>query len=138
LISARLPGPSLTRAYRLEAPPGEPLDPGDIAQRRSRILPLTGGTFAGPDPNEKLLPGSSADRQTALPDRTAPGDIRHTPETDEGILHYARSRSMRHRSADVLDDLFQRMPAEMGRGRPRSLCDEQPGHPRYRTVRENR
>ena len=47
-MSALLPEPSLTRVYRLEATVGEPLDLGDIAQGRRRIVPLTGGTFAGP------------------------------------------------------------------------------------------
>jgi hypothetical protein len=101
-MSARLPDPSLTRVYRLEATVGEPLDLGDPAQGRRRIVPLTGGTLAGPDLNEKLLPGSSADWQTVLPDRTALGDIRYTLQTDDGILPYVRSRSMRHGSADVL------------------------------------
>ncbi len=44
-MSARLPDPSLTRVYRLEATLGEPLDLGDLAQGRRRIVPLTGGTF---------------------------------------------------------------------------------------------
>ena len=55
-MSARLPDPSLTRVYRLEATLGEPLDLGDLAQGRRRIVPLTGGTFAGPELNGKLLP----------------------------------------------------------------------------------
>jgi hypothetical protein len=88
--------------YRLEATLGEPLDPGDLAQGRRRIVPLTGGTFTGPDLNGKLLPGSSADWQIVLPDGTALGDIRYTLETDEGDLLYVRSRSTRHGSADVL------------------------------------
>ena len=83
-MSARLPDPSLTRVYRLEATVGEPLDLGDIAQGRRRIVPLTGGTFTGPELNGKLLPGSSADWQTVLPDGTALGDIRCTLETDQG------------------------------------------------------
>ena len=37
-----------------------------------------------------------------------------------------------------LDDLFQGMAAEMRRGWPRSVCDDRTGHPRYRTVCENR
>jgi hypothetical protein len=95
-MSARLPDPSLTRVYRLEATPGEPLDLGDLAQGRRRIVPLTGGTFAGPELNGKLLQGSSADWQTVLPDGSALGDIRYTLETDEGDLLYVQSRSMRH------------------------------------------
>ncbi len=100
-MSARLPDPSLTRVYRLEATLGEPLDLGDLAQGRRRIVPLTGGTFTGPELNGKLLPGSSADWQTVLPDGTALGDIRYTLETDEGDLLYVQSRSMRHGSAST-------------------------------------
>src|SRR5262245_24864010 len=66
-----LPDPSLTRVYRLEATLGEPLDLGDVAQGRRRIVPLTGGTFTGPELNGTLLPGVSADWQIDLPDGTA-------------------------------------------------------------------
>jgi uncharacterized protein DUF3237 len=101
-MSALLPDPSLTRIYRLEATVGEPFDFGDVAQGRRRIVPLTGGTFAGPELNGKLLSGTSADWQTVLPDGTTLGDIRYTLQTDEGDLLYVQSRSVRHGSADVL------------------------------------
>ena len=104
-MSALLPEPSLTRVYRLEATVGEPLDLGDIAQGRRRIVPLTGGTFTGPELNGRLLPGSSADWQIVLPDGTAVGDIRYTLRTDDGILLYVQSRGVRHGSADVLERL---------------------------------
>jgi hypothetical protein len=101
-MSAPLPDPSLSRVYRLEATLGEPLEFGDIAQGRRRIVPLTGGTFNGPELNGTLLPGSSADWQTVLPDGTAFGDIRYTLQTDNGDLLYVQSRSVRHGSPDVL------------------------------------
>jgi hypothetical protein len=101
-MSALLPDPSLTRAYRLEATVGEPLDLGDIAQGRRRIVPLTGGTFAGPELNGTLLPGSSADWQIVLSDGTALGDIRYTLQTDDGDLLYVQSHGVRHGSADAL------------------------------------
>jgi hypothetical protein len=104
-MSARLPDPSLTRVYRLEATLGETLDLGGLGQGRRRIVPLTGGTFAGPELNGKLLPGSSADWQTILPDGTALGDIRYTLQTDDGDLLYVQSRGVRHGSADVLERL---------------------------------
>ena len=80
----RLPEPRLTPVYRLEATLGEPLDLGDVAQGHRRIVPLTGGTFTGPELNGKLLPGASADWQIVLPDGTALGDIRYTLQTDDG------------------------------------------------------
>src|SRR4029453_17912201 len=101
-MNDRLPDPSLRRGYRLEATVGEPLDLGDLAQGRKRIVPLTSGTFAGPELNGTLLPGSSADWQVVLPDGTALGDIRCTLHTDQGDLLYVQSRSVRHGSADVL------------------------------------
>jgi hypothetical protein len=97
--------PALTRVYRLEATLGEPLKLGDLAQGRRLIVPLTDGTFTGPELNGKLLPGSSADWQIVLPDGTAIGDIRYTLRTDNGDLLYVQSRGVRHGSPDVLERL---------------------------------
>ena len=105
---SRLPEPRLTRVYRLEAVLGEPLDLGDVSQGHRRIVPLTGGTFGGPELNGKLLPGASADWQIVLPDGTTLGDIRYTLQTDDGALLYVQSRGVRHGSAEVL--------ARLGRG----------------------
>ena len=107
-MTARLPDPSLRRVYRLEATLGEPLDLGDFAQGRRRIVPLTGGTFTGPELSGKLLSGASADWQTVHPDGTAFGDIRYTLQTVGGDLLYVQSRGVRHGSPDVL--------ARLGRG----------------------
>ena len=104
-MSAPLPDPSLSRVYRLEATLGEPLDLGDLAQGRRRIVPLTGGTFTGPELNGSLLAGSSADWQLVLPDGTALGDIRYTLQTDDRDLLYVQSRGVRHGSAEVLERL---------------------------------
>jgi hypothetical protein len=101
-MSAVLPDPSLTRVFRLEATVGEPLELGNIAHGRRRIVPLIGGAFAGAELNGTLLPGSSADWQIVLPDGTALGDIRYILQTDDGDLLYVQSRGVRHGSADVL------------------------------------
>jgi hypothetical protein len=61
MMSERLPEPRLTKIFRLEASLGEPLEVGNVALARRRIVPLTGGTFAGPELNGTLLPGVSAD-----------------------------------------------------------------------------
>jgi hypothetical protein len=101
-MSNQLPDPRLTRVYRLEATLAQPLDLGDISQGHRRIVPLTGGTFTGPEIKGKLLPGASADWQIVLPDGTALGDIRYTLETDGGDLLYVQSRGVRHGSAEIL------------------------------------
>jgi hypothetical protein len=104
-VSVALPGPRLSLVYRLEATVGEPLDFGDVTQGCRRIVPLTGGTFTGPELKGKLVPGVSADWQIVLPDGTALGDIRYALRTDDGNLLYAQMRGVRHGSPDVLDRL---------------------------------
>ncbi|MGO8907543.1 MAG: DUF3237 domain-containing protein [Solirubrobacteraceae bacterium] len=107
-MSNELPDPRLRKVYRLEATLARPLDLGDTAQGRRRVVPLTGGAFTGPEINGRLLPGASADWQILLADGTALGDIRYTLQTDRGDLLYVQSRSVRHGSAEVL--------ARLGRG----------------------
>jgi hypothetical protein len=107
-LSAALPHPHLTRVYRLEATLADPLDLGEVAEGRRRIVPLIGGSFTGRELNGTLLPGASADWQIVLPDGTALGDIRYTLQTDTGDLLYVRSKSVRHGTPEVL--------ARLGRG----------------------
>jgi muconolactone delta-isomerase len=104
----QLPDPRRTPVYRLDATLGEPLDLGDVVQGHRHIVPLTGGTFTGPQISGTLVPGASADWQTVLPDGTALGDIRYTLQTNGGDLLYVQSRSVRHGPTEVL--------ARLGRG----------------------
>ena len=119
-VSSHLPEPRLTKVYRLEATLAPPLELGQAAQGHRRIVPLTGGTFSGPEIRGTLLPGASADWQTILPDGTAVGDIRYVLETDRGDLLYVQSNSVRHGSPEVL--------ARLGRGE-----DVDPGEYTFRT-----
>src|SRR4051812_7757832 len=114
-MTDRLPTPRLTPVYRLEAALGEPPDLGMTAGGRRRILPLTGGTFTGPELSGTLLPGASADWQIVLGDGTALGDIRYTLQTDGGDLLYVQSRSVRHGPADVLASLGRGEEVDAGR-----------------------
>jgi hypothetical protein len=108
MSSYYLPEPRLTCVYRLEATLGQPLDLGERPQGHRRIVPLTDGTFTGPELRGKLLSAASADWQTVLPDGTALGDIRYVLQTDDGYLLYVQSQGIRHGSSEVL--------ARLGRG----------------------
>jgi Protein of unknown function (DUF3237) len=99
---AALPEPRLTPLYRLEATLGQARNVGATLHGHRRIVPLTGGTFTGPEMRGALLPGASADWQIVLPDGTALGDIRYTLQTEHGGLLYVQSRSVRHGTPEVL------------------------------------
>lgn len=101
-MSMDLPAPRLGLVYRLEATLGEPLDLGEGPEGRRRVVPLSGGTFTGPDLSGRLVPGVGSDRQVVRADGTAFGDIRYTLETDGGDRFDVRSRSVRHGPAEVL------------------------------------
>jgi muconolactone delta-isomerase len=122
-VSGHIPEPRLTQVYRLEAALAPPLELGETAQGHRRIVPLTGGTFSGPELSGRLVPGASADWQIILPDGTALGDIRYVLETDRGDVLYVQSRSIRHGSPEVL--------VRLGRGE-----DVDPGEYTFRTSTE--
>jgi muconolactone delta-isomerase len=109
-----LPKPQLSLVYRLEARLGEPLDLGETALGRRRIVPLTAGTFRGPEISGRLLPGASADWQTVLRDGTALADVRYTLQTDSGNLLYVRSQGVRHGSPEVLARLARGEDVDAG------------------------
>jgi Protein of unknown function (DUF3237) len=70
---AQLPELRLTPVYRLDATLGEPLDLGNGAQGHRRTVPLTAGSFTGPEIRGKrllarparTLPAASAQRVEA-------------------------------------------------------------------------
>jgi muconolactone delta-isomerase len=97
-----LPEPQITAVYRLEASLGEPIELGDTVTGHQRIVPLTGGTFTGPEIFGTLIPDASADWQTVLPDGTVLGDVRYVLQTDSGDSLYVQSHSIRHGSPEVL------------------------------------
>ncbi len=101
-MTTELPSPTLALIYRLEASLAAPLELGETAHGRRRIVPLAGGTFDGPELNGVLVPGASADWQTVLADGTALGDIRYTLRTGAGDLLYVQSRSVRYGPPEVL------------------------------------
>ena len=129
-MSKRLPEPRLTRVYRLEATLGEPLDLGEVARGRRRIVPQTGGRFTGPELNGKLLPGASADWQIVMADGTAFADIRYTLQTDGGDLLYVQSRGVRHGNAEVLARLARGEEVDAGEYTFRTSTRIETGEPR--------
>ena len=67
--------PRLTFAFELHVQVGAPVEMGDVPGGRRRIIPILGGTFAGPQIKGKVLPGG-ADWQIIRTDGLAVLDTR--------------------------------------------------------------
>lgn len=69
-----------------------------------RIIPITGGTFAGPTLQGRIVP-SGADWQLIRVDGVAEIDARYLLETDAGDLIYIVNRGLRHGPPEVMAQL---------------------------------
>jgi hypothetical protein len=87
---------------RLDAPV---LELGQVESLgRRRIIPITGGSFAGPRLSGKVL-DQGADWQLVLADGLAQIDTRYALLTDDGALIYLQTRGVRHGPAEVMAEL---------------------------------
>jgi hypothetical protein len=97
--------PRLTLAFELRATVGAPMEVGEVAHGRRRIVAITGGTFEGPGINGKVLPGG-ADWQIIRPDGFSELDTRYTIETDKGQIVYVQNAGIRHAPPEVMKRLL--------------------------------
>lgn len=93
--------PALTFAFEVRAQVGEPLDLGEVAHGRRRIIQILGGTFEGPDFKGRVLPGG-ADWQMIQPDGFSELDTRYALETDAGEVVYVQNFGLRHAPPEVM------------------------------------
>jgi hypothetical protein len=105
-VAAQGPAPPrLTFAFEVRATVGPPMEVGDVAQGRRRIVPITGGTFEGSGIKGKVMPGG-ADWQIIRPDGFTELDTRYTLETDKGQIIYVQNAGIRHAAPDVMKRLL--------------------------------
>jgi hypothetical protein len=103
--TAAPPVPTLTFAFEMRATVGSPQEIGQVRGGRRRIVPITGGTFAGPNFRGKVVPGG-ADWQTIQESGFSELDTRYTIQSDSGALVYVQNAGMRHAAADVMQKLL--------------------------------
>ena len=105
-VAAQGPAPPrLTLAFEVRATVGPPMEVGDVAHGRRRIVPITGGTFEGSGLKGKVLSGG-ADWQIVRPDGFTELDTRYTLETDKGQIIYVQNAGIRHAAPDVIKRLL--------------------------------
>jgi hypothetical protein len=100
--------PRLTLTLDIRAEVGEPVDLGEVAGGRRRMVPITGGTFEGRGGlaiRGRVRPGG-ADWQLIQADGLTEADARYVLETDRGQTIAVRNRGLRHAPADVMRRLL--------------------------------
>jgi hypothetical protein len=82
----------------------KPLIIGDSTLGLRRVVPITGGTFAGPNIRGRVVPGG-ADWQFVRADGVLDIAAKYTLATEDGVLIMVDNRGMRHASAAVMERL---------------------------------
>jgi hypothetical protein len=93
--------PDLEFIFAAQVTVDPPLDLGDVAKGGRRIVPITGGEFAGPQLRGTVLHGG-ADWQVLRNDGVAELEARYTLRTDDGALIYVRNHALRHGPPEVI------------------------------------
>ena len=96
-----LADPPLEFAFEVTCTLDPPQELGITSYGKRRIIPITGGTFTGPNIKGIILPGG-ADWQTVRTDGTADLEARYTLKTDDGALIYINNKGIRTGKPEVL------------------------------------
>jgi hypothetical protein len=94
-----VPGLEFLAIFTVEL--GPPQELGETGLARRRIIPISGGRFAGPGFNGRVLPGG-ADWQLIQKDGMAIIDTRYGLQTDDGALIYISTRGLRYGPPEVI------------------------------------
>jgi len=97
--------PRLTFALELRVEVGTPVEVGNVAGGRRRIISILGGTFQGPDVRGAVLSGG-ADWQIVRGDGFTELDTRYTLRTDRDELIYIRNAGIRHAAPEIMQKLL--------------------------------
>lgn len=91
-------------AFEARVTVDKPLVIGESSHGLRRVVPITGGTFAGPSIKGKVLPGG-ADWQYVRPDGVLEVLAKYTLQTDDGALIMITNTGMRHAPPAVMERL---------------------------------
>ena len=97
--------PRLEFVMELRVRVDPPVEIGAVARGRRRIVPIRGGTFAGPQLRGTVLDGG-ADWQIVRADGVSELDTRYVLRTDAGELIYIQNAGIRHAPAPLAERLL--------------------------------
>ena len=93
--------PELRFAFQARVRVSKPIDTGAAMDIRRRMIPISGGSVAGPRLAGRVLPGG-ADWQVIAPDGTADLVARYIIEAADGTLITVVNRGLRRAPPEVL------------------------------------
>jgi hypothetical protein len=105
ISAGELAPPRLIFAFELRARVGSPVEVGQVAHGRRRIVPIEGGTIKGPLLNGAVTTGG-ADWQVIQADGFTELDTRYTIQTDKGDLVYVQNPGIRTAAPDIMQKLL--------------------------------
>jgi hypothetical protein len=99
--SGPLPVPEISPSFTAKVTVGTPIELGIVAGVRKRIIPITGGSFAGPRISGTVLPGG-ADWQFIRDDGVADLSARYTLRASDGTHIAVTNSGLRRGSPEVM------------------------------------
>jgi hypothetical protein len=93
--------PELNLLLEVRASLDAPIVVGDVPEGKRRVVPVSGGTFEGPNLRGNLLPGG-ADWQYLRPDGVMIVEAQYLLRTDDGVVIQVSNRGMRHGPEEVM------------------------------------
>jgi Protein of unknown function (DUF3237) len=101
--SDALPAPQLELAMHLKIRVGTPIEAGQViglnSRGRRRIIPITGGSFSGPQLQGQVL-SVGADFQMIVSETSADLDARYMLQLDSGAHVFVQNRALRRASVE--------------------------------------
>lgn len=98
---AASPPPALAHVFDLAVEVGPAQELGEVGGGRRRVIPITGGSLAGPGLSGEVLPGG-ADWQTIRPDGVTLLQARYTVRMSDGATIGIINTGVRRADADVV------------------------------------
>ena len=96
--------PELSLLLEIRATLDTPIVVGEVPEGKRRVVPVLGGTFAGPKLRGTLLPGG-ADWQYLRPDGVMIVEAQYLLRTDDDVIIQVNNRGMRHGPEAVMSRL---------------------------------
>ena len=106
-----LPAPALELFARLTVQVAQPIEIGDVPGGHRRIIPITGGTVAGPAVGGRVL-AAGADFQQVRPEGVAELDARYVLALDDGTQVFVVNRAVRRATPEITAMLARGEPVD--------------------------